>query len=46
MVANLMKIKNKDQQHFLLIYGVVGQDLNIYKGTGIRASSYSIIKGD
>ena len=48
MVANLMKNKKKQGSIIFLgsIYGVVGQDLNIYKGTGIRENlSYSIIKG-
>ncbi len=48
MVANLMKNKKKQGSIIFLgsIYGVVGQDLNIYEGTGMRENlSYSIIKG-
>ena len=41
--------ENKKQGSIIFlgsIYGVVGQDLNIYMGTGIRENlSYSIIKG-
>lgn len=47
--AEFMKKKRKKSGSIILlgsIYGVLGQDLNIYKGTNIKENvSYSVIKG-
>ena len=48
IVANLMKKKNKKGSIIFLnsIYGILGQDLNIYKGTNMELNPiYSLIKG-
>ena len=48
LVANLMKKKNKKGSIIFLnsIYGILGQDLNIYKGTNMEPNPiYSLIKG-
>lgn len=48
LVANLMKKKNIKGSIIFLnsIYGILGQDLNIYKGTTIKPNPvYSLIKG-
>ena len=47
-IANLMKKKKKSGSIIFLnsIYGVLGQDLNVYKGTELKSNAiYSLIKG-